>query len=102
MSRQGEGLSAGASTANTMPQSNTISDTSPVLVEGRRKACVERGVLIVIIVAVIVAIFAPVGVLVEEFLNIESGSGVLGNAVPFNYEESCVIENIVRRIINCS
>ena len=48
-----------------------------------------------IMVAVIVAIFAPVGVLIEEFLNIENGSGGLGHAVPFNYEASCVTENVV-------
>ena len=96
--RQGKGLSAGASANNSLPQSNVISDTSPVLVKGRKKAYVERVVLIVIVVAVVVAIFAPVGVLIEEYLNIESGSrGSLGHAIPFNYEESCVMENIVSR-----
>ena len=63
---------------------------SPML-EGRknsRKKFVERGILIVIILVVIIAIFAPIGVLIEEFLNIEKGAGG-----PFNYEESCITDS---------
>jgi len=50
-----------------------------------RKKFVERGMLIVIIFVVIIAIFTPIGILIEEFLNIESGSGNRS----FNYKESC-------------
>ena len=91
-----QSLSEGAAANIGSPSGpNVVSDTLPVLVEGRKRAYVERGVLIVIIVAVVVAIFTPVGVLIEEFLDIESGSGGVGHAIPFNYEESCVMENVV-------
>jgi len=51
-----------------------------------RKKFVERGILIVIIFVVIIAIFTPIGILIDEFLNIESGSGS-----SFSYKESCAI-----------
>ena len=51
---------------------------------GAKKKCVERGILFVVIVAVIIAIFAPVGVLIDEFLNIQGGDGA-----SFDYKESC-------------
>ena len=61
---------------------------------GRRRKLVERGILVVLIIAVIVAIFAPVGVLIKELLNIEGGSG--GS---FTYKESCS-NNTVERVSN--
>ena len=54
-----------------------------ILGENRRKF-VERAILVAIILIVIAGIFAPVGVLIEEFLSIESRGGE-----SFDYEESC-------------
>ena len=58
--------------------------TSSSILGGGGRKLVERGVLVFLIIAVVIAIFAPVGVLIEEFLNIEGGGG--GS---FNYKESC-------------
>ena len=64
--------------------SRAIMDNFRSILRGERKKFVERAILVAIILMVIAAIFAPVGVLIEEFLNIESrGDG------SFDYEESC-------------
>ena len=55
------------------------------ILRGKRRKFIERAVLVAIILIVIAAIFAPVGVLIEEFLNIESR----GDGSAFDYEESC-------------
>ena len=67
---------------------------SPIL-EGKLKKFVEQGILFVLIIAVIVAIFAPVGVLIEEFLNIESGG-----SGSFNYKESCSNKNSTEQMVS--
>ena len=67
---------------------------SPIL-EGKLKKFVEQGILFVLIIAVIVAIFAPVGVLIEEFFNIESGG-----SGSFNYKESCSNKNSTEQMVS--
>ena len=52
------------------------------------KKFVELGILFFLLIVVIVAIFTPVGVVIEEFLNIEGGGA------GFNYEDSCSIDNV--------
>ena len=51
-----------------------MDDFKSVLGENKRKF-VERAILVAIILIVVAGIFAPVGVLIEEFLSIESGGG---------------------------
>ena len=64
--------------------SSTIMDNFKSILEENRRKFVERAILVAIILIVIAGIFAPVGVLIEEFLSIESGGGE-----SFDYEESC-------------